>query len=396
MVTVEEATAIVLENCYSPKAVSVPLTDATGRTLAEPIKADRDFPPFDRVSMDGIAVRFDEWERGRREFVIEDTMAAGQSQKRLKNEANCVEVMTGAVLPEGADTVIRYEDLAITAEKAFIKVDGIQRGQNIHPQGQDARSGKVLLEPGVVISPAEVALLASIGRPNVDVLSFPKAAIVSSGDELVEVDAEPEPHQIRRSNSYAIQSAMREMNWPATQFHLADNKDFLRDSLSAILADHEVIIVSGGVSKGKFDFVPAALEEIGVKKLFHEVSQRPGKPFWFGRSKKQKVVFALPGNPVSTFMCFHRYVKPWLMQSFGHNYAMPYSILGTDFKFEPKLTYFLQVQVKNQEGKLVAYPKTGGGSGDFANLKDVDGFLELPLEKSSFTEGETYPLIPFR
>jgi molybdopterin molybdotransferase len=396
MVTVEEATSIVLENCYTPHAVSVLITEAVGRTLAEPIKADRDFPPFDRVSMDGIAIRFEEWERGRREFIIEDTQAAGQSQKELKNEVNALEVMTGAMLPAGVDTVIRYEDLDMSDGKATIVSDQVQRGMNIHNQGQDAKTQEILLEPGIIISPAEIALLASIGQSNVDVLSFPKAAIVASGDELIEIESTPEPHQIRRSNTYAIQAAMRELHWPGTQFHLADNKDFLRDSLSAILADHDVVIVSGGVSRGKFDYVPQVLEEIGVRKLFHQVSQRPGKPFWFGTTKRQKIVFALPGNPVSTFMCFHRYIKPWLMRGFGHPYGAIGAILGADFTFEPALTYFLQVQVKNEAGKLVAYPKAGGGSGDFANLKQVDGFMELPMGKSAFAAGETYPLIPFR
>jgi molybdopterin molybdotransferase len=157
-----------------------------------------------------------------------------------------------------------------------------------------------------------------------------------------------------------------------------------------------VMIVSGGVSQGKFDFVPEVLAEIGVTKLFHQVSQRPGKPFWFGTTKKHKVVFALPGNPVSTFMCFHRYIKPWLLRSFGLKPGGLKAILGSDFTFEPRLTYFLQVMVSNEDGKLIAYPRAGGGSGDFANLKDVDAFLELPMEKSSFKAGESYPLIPFR
>jgi molybdopterin molybdotransferase len=396
MVTVQEATSIVLENCYVPRPVSVAITESVGRVLAEPIKADRDFPPFDRVSMDGIAINWDSLKNGKKVFEIEDIQAAGQSQKRLRDESNAIEVMTGAVLPDGADTVIRYEDITIDRASASVNVATIKKGENIHRQGQDARAGSILLEPGGVISPAEVALFASIGLANVDVFSYPRAAIVASGDELIDIDGKPEPHQIRRSNSYAIQAAMKQLHWPATQFHLPDNKDFLRDSLATILADHEVIILSGGVSKGKFDYVPNVLADIGVDKIFHEVSQRPGKPFWFGRTKKGKTVFALPGNPVSTFMCFHRYVKPWLQCSLGHPFSPVKVVLGNDFSFEPRLTYFLQVQVRNDEGILKAFPKAGGGSGDFTNLKEVDGFIELPLEKISFTAGETYPFIPFR
>jgi molybdopterin molybdotransferase len=230
----------------------------------------------------------------------------------------------------------------------------------------------------------------------VDVLTLPRAAVVASGDELVDIKVKPEPHQIRRSNTYAIQAAMKEMGWPATQFHLPDHEEFLRESLATVLASHDVVILSGGVSKGKFDYIPGVLRDLGVKNLFHNVSQRPGKPFWFGVTSNGKVVFALPGNPVSTFMCFHRFVKPWLWASFGLPFTTPSAILGKDFTFEPKLTYFLQVYVENIGGRLIADPRAGGGSGDFANLKDVNGFLELPLERTTFKEGEVYPFIPFR
>ncbi len=176
---------------------------------------------------------------------------------------------------------------------------------------------------------------------------------------------------------------------------MADNKNELEEKLKVILAEYELIILSGGVSKGKFDFVPQVLESLGVKKLFHQVSQRPGKPMWFGCSEKN-TVFALPGNPVSTFMCFHRYLKPWLIRSLQSEIKNQSAILATDFNFTPALTYFLQVKIKNENGKLMAYPMVGGGSGDFVNLKDVDGFLELLLERSDFQKGESFPLILFR
>lgn len=396
MGTVEEATAIILQNCFVPSPVSVPVTSSVGRVLAEQVRADRDFPPFDRVAMDGIAISFSAWEQGRREFIIEDLQAAGQGVKKLRNDANAMEVMTGAILPEGTDTVIRYEDLKITREVAVILIVKVIRGQNIHRQAQDAKAGEVLLEPGTMISPAETALLSSVGLSRLDVLDFPKTAIISSGDELVDIDTKPEPHQVRRSNSYAVHASMKSLQWPGSIFHLPDNREFLKSSLSAILADHQVMILSGGISKGKFDFIPEVLEAIGVQQLIREVSQRPGKPFWFGATKDHKVVFALPGNPVSTFMCFHRYIKPWLLKSFGLPRRDLKVMLAADLNFEPRLTYFLQVRVSNDEGRLVAYPHAGGGSGDFANLKNVDGFLELPMEKSVFKAGEVYPFIPFR
>jgi molybdopterin molybdotransferase len=279
---------------------------------------------------------------------------------------------------------------------ASVLVESVLQKQSIHAQAQDARKGEILVEAGIVISPAEVALLATVGKSSVSVRALPRAAIVASGDELVSIESNPEPHQIRRSNTFALEAAMKKLGWSGTQHHFPDDLEVLRKSLKSLVADHDVVILSGGVSKGKFDYIPQVLNEIGVKQLFHQISQRPGKPLWFGATNDGKVVFALPGNPVSTFMCFHRFVKPWLFKSMGISNQFSKAMLGTDFKFEPQLTYFLQVALKNEEGKLVAHPKAGGGSGDFANLKEVDGFLELPLEKTLFKAGEVYPFIPFR
>ena len=396
MTTVEEATRIISQNLYQPKPAAVSIVDAVGRVLSERVLADRDLPPFDRVAMDGIAIVHAQWEYGQREFAIEDTQPAGEPQRKLRDETNCIEVMTGAILPEGTDCVIRYEDLDIVNGKATVKTPTIRRAQNIHPQGADGKKDDTLMDPGILLSPAEVAVLASVGLGTVDVFSMPSTAVVASGDELVEIETDPEPHQIRRSNTYALHAAMKLMQWPCTQYHLPDRKDFLQASLETILANHEVLIMSGGVSKGKFDSIPSVLEEIGIKKLFHQVSQRPGKPFWFGVSPKGKLVFALPGNPVSTFMCFYRYIKPWLLQSFGIAPAEVLATLAGDYSFEPDLTFFLQVQVINEGGKLVAYPQPGGGSGDFANLKNVDGFLELPKGRTLFKAGEVFRFIPFR
>jgi molybdopterin molybdotransferase len=167
-------------------------------------------------------------------------------------------------------------------------------------------------------------------------------------------------------------------------------------SMKEIAERYKVIILSGGVSKGKFDYVPAVLEEIGVQKYFHRVNQRPGKPFWFGASDKGVTVFALPGNPVSTYMCFYRYIKPWILKSLKVDLAPSSAVLAKDFKGPQGLTYFLQVNVRTDHGRLIAYPDPGGGSGDFANLKNVTGFLELPEGRSSFSAGEVFPYIPFR
>jgi molybdopterin molybdotransferase len=395
MVSVEEAESIILGNLFKPKTTSIEIELAVGYILAETVEADRDFPPFNRVAMDGIAINFKSFMLGQRTFNLEGIQAAGMPPKKLQQENNAFEVMTGAMLPEGTDTVIRYEDLEIKDGIAKVTIDGLEPNQNIHAQSQDCKKGERLLSEGIKISPAEIALLASVGKSHVTVFQLPKTAIISTGDELVRINEQPMPWQIRRSNAYALQAAFHQMNHQADLFHISDNEDSLTQELTKIFEIYELIILSGGVSKGKYDFVPKTLEQLGIQKLFHQVSQKPGKPLWFGRSKSH-TVFALPGNPVSTYMCFYRFIKPWLEKSIGLSSEKSSAILAKDFQFKPALTFFLQVKAINEQGKLMAYPNAGGGSGDFANLKNVNGFLELPLNKTEFKAGEVFSFYSFR
>ncbi len=395
MVSVEEAESIILNNLFKTRKTTIAIEDAVGYILAETIEADRDFPPFNRVAMDGIAINSEIFNSGERTYFLEGILAAGMPPKKLHQKQNAIEVMTGSMLPEGTDVVIRYEDIEIKNGTATILINTIEPAFNIHPQGQDAKKGEVLLSEGIKISPAEISLLCSVGKSQVKVFQLPKTAIISTGDELVDVNQAPQDWQIRRSNVYAVQAALKQMNHVADQFHIKDSNESLAKELKRIFESYELIILSGGVSKGKYDFVPEALEQQGIKKLFHLVSQKPGKPIWFGKSNTH-TVFALPGNPVSTYMCLYRYIKPWLEKSIGTQPEKAYAILASDFQFKPALTYFLQVKIVNEQGKLMAYPNAGGGSGDFANLKEVDGFLELPLAKSEFKAGDIFPYYSFR
>lgn len=395
MISVNEAEAIIQSHLLVLKKKQVEIVQAVGCLLAEDVQADRDLPPFHRASMDGIAIAYDSFQSGRRNFALEGTQAAGMSPLRLSAPSNALEVMTGATMPLGTDTVIRYEDIAIENQHATVMVNEATANQNVHRQGQDAHQGDTLLKAGTQISPAEIALLASVGKGRVEVFEFPRTAVISTGNELVAIDELPQPWQIRRSNAYAIQAALAEMKHPCDLFHLEDDKVALERELTSIFASYPLVILSGGVSKGKFDFIPEVLQTLGVKKLFHQVSQKPGKPFWFGKSENQ-IVFALPGNPVSTYLCFYRYIKPWLKKSAGIQQRSSHAMLARDFTFKPALSYFLQVRVSNEGGKIMAHPVEGGGSGDFANLSDVDGFIELPPERSLFKVGEVFPFISFR
>lgn len=397
MVTVEEAFRIIGSVVAKMEVEDCPILVSVGRILAEPVRADRDFPPFNRVSMDGIAIDSGSFLAKGQRFFIQGVQPAGVPTSSLKDRSSCIEVMTGAVLPLNTNAVIRYEDLELKDGNAHVLIDQVEKGMNIHAQGKDAKQGDELLKVGQRISAAEVAVLASVGKESVRVFTFPKTAVVSSGDELVEIDDTPQPHQIRKSNTHALRAAMIDIGWRTESFHLLDDKDLVKRNLRTILENDDVIILSGGVSKGKFDFIPEALEELGIQKLFHQISQRPGKPFWFGASAdRSKIVFALPGNPVSTFLCYYRYIKPWILKCFGVDQMPMTARLTSHVNFNNPLTYFLQVRVEFKDGEFLAHPYAGGGSGDFANLKEVDGFLELPLDQSTFKAGESYPYISFR
>jgi len=397
MISVSEAEQIILEQTISLKTEQVPFEDCLNRVLGEDIFADRDFPPFDRVTMDGIAINYSKWEAGQRKFVIEGVHTAGSPNVELVDKTQCLEVMTGAMLPEQTDTVIRYEDTQISEGIATINVD-ITRGQNIHRKGTDRKENDFLMSENTFISSAEIGVLATVGKDQVNIKAQPKIAIVSTGDELIDIASQPLLHQIRKSNVYSLWASLVEFNITANLYHLNDNRDQTIKSLKSIIKNHDVILLSGGVSKGKADYVPDALEKLGVEKLFHRIKQRPGKPFWFGVRSDQKIVFAFPGNPVSTFLCYYRYFIPWLNKTLGKSPEMNYAVLGTDFSFKPDLTYYLQVKTisDSKTGQLIAYPAEGHGSGDHANLLQSDAFIELPEGQSEFKKGEVFRVVSFK
>ena len=408
MISTKEALQIVQENAFVSTISNISLLESLGRILAEDIIADRDFPPFDRVAMDGIGiVTAPQPPEG--EFlnpilvhslgVAVDIAFAGEPQKTLSDPNSCMEVMTGAILPLGCNAVIRYEDVdiqVVEGEKTVkinIPLSEITQGLNIHKKGIDRKSGDVLLRKGMKISAAEIAVMASVGKNNVLIQIPPRVAVISTGDELVDIDETPEYYQIRMSNSYMLAGALQNIGIVANCFHLRDDKKLLFSALQEILSNHDVILLSGGVSAGKKDFLPEILTDLGTQKLFHKVAQKPGKPFWFGKTNDNKVVFALPGNPVSTFLCFCKYALPSIK---GTPDKKEFVVLDKNVFFKPNLTYFIPAKTYFQDGKLMAIPFEGSGSADFANLTDCDGFIELSTDYQEFKKGEVFEFIRFR
>lgn len=411
MTTVEQATQIIQSNLLNFGTEKVPLARAVGRILAENLTADRAFPPFDRVSMDGIALRADDFFSGKKTFKIAGFRAAGSNADlrvgEVKNAPtrrsvlpDCIEIMTGAVLPAGADAVVRYEDLQIENGQATLNLEKLERWQNVHREGIDRKKGDLLVPAATRISPAEIATAATVGKSKIEVARLPRVAVISTGNELVAVSKTPAAHQIRMSNAHAIAAALRQnFGIEAKIFHLRDDEKKMRLRLAEVLEKFSVLILSGAVSKGKLDFLPKILPELGVEMLFHRVAQRPGNPFWFGKRGEKNVVFAPPGNPVSTFMVCHRYILPWLAACFGQKVvSQELAVLSEQVVFKPDLTYFLQVKLASSptDGRLVAHPLHGHGSGDLANLNDADAFLELPRGREVFSAGEVFPIFRFR
>lgn len=395
MITTAEATQAISAAMPAFATDTVPLAEARGRVLREAVVAERDQPPFDRVTMDGIAVQFEFLATGNRQFTIQGTQHAGDPVQTLTSSVHAIEIMTGAVLPRNSDCVIPVERILIEDGVATVEAGyAAERLQFVHPQGSDYAAGHEVLGPGRVITPMDVAIIASCGMQNVQVSRQPVVRVISTGNELVPPGKPVQPHQVRLSNGPALVAMLAEQGFIRTSDeHLVDEPALLRKRLGEILEESTVLILSGGVSMGQADYVPQVLEELGVKLVFHKISQRPGKPMWFGTGPAGQAVFALPGNPVSSLVCCRHYVLPALFQASGRETAAPESaVLAEDVSFKPKLTCFMPVRLKSDDGRLLAIPVPTNTSGDFASLSGTDGYIELELEQDEFPGGSTVPL----
>lgn len=394
MIDFDEAFKKVLDHSLDLGDEEVELMKSTGRVLAEDIVADRDFPPFDRSTKDGIALKYSMIEKGVKTFQIDGVLSAGSAQERLTDGPHCFEIMTGAVVPHNADTVIMYEELTIENGSATIS-KAAKKGQNIHVKGNDEQSGGLLISKGKRITAGDIGVLASVGKSQVRVKRNPKVCVISTGNELVEVSEIPEPHQIRKSNTLSLMSALSKENIPATSLHLLDDRDAIEKKLEETLEQFDVLLLSGGVSKGKFDFIPEAMEVLGVRKVFHKVWQRPGKPFWFGiQEALGTVVFSFPGNPVSTFANYHVYFLPWLQKLLGLPQKELQVILEDSVQIDPPFVRFVQVTTIFKKGSLYAQLIKDGGSGDLTSLSKSDGFVLLRPRENAYQKNELVTFIP--
>jgi molybdopterin molybdotransferase len=393
LLTPAEADAAIAAALAPVSQELAPLAACAGRILRAALRAERDAPPFDRVAMDGIAFRHEA--ENRRRFRIAGVQSAGSPALSLAAAHDCIEVMTGAILPRGCDTVVPIEDLRIADGHAELDRDcQPSPWRHVHRRGSDARAGDLLLQAGTRLSAPEIAIAASAGLAELPVSRGLGIAVISTGDELVEPGRPILEHQVRRSNSYGLAAALTLAGFPpASDLHLADREDAIRSAVGDALDRHDVLVLSGGVSAGRFDYVPGVLASLDIRPHFHGIAQRPGRPMWFGTNRAGKAVFALPGNPVSVLVCLSRYVLPALRRMVSAPAQPPRPVvLARDFRFEKALTCFLPVALGYDElGRTTAEPRPTQGSGDFIALAGTGGFVELPPGPATHAAGLIVP-----
>ena len=369
---------------------SLPVSQCAGAVLRENIYAERDQPPFDRVAMDGIAVCALQASSGL-PLRVQGTQAAGDPPLTLESPAHCIEIMTGAMLPAGCDAVVPVERIRIAADKATLEEGlAVTPGMNIHHRGSDLKQGALIISAGIRLESPQVAAAAGAGMPRLRVSQQPAFMVISTGNELVEPGEPIEAWQLRRSNAYGIVTALKRRGFArVADDHLPDDASALQEHVKQHLQSYNVLILSGGVSMGKFDLVPAALAACGVQQVFHKVAQRPGKPFWFGIAPNGAAVFALPGNPVSTLVCLARYVIPAIDRAMGLIEPQTVRIaLGEAVTFNTPLAGFLPVATETDEwARPWARPVSHNGSGDFSALAGTCGFVELPPGPNTYPKG---------
>jgi len=391
MLTPAAAQALIEQHLAELPVESLPLQQCAGAVLREDIYAERDQPPFDRVAMDGIALDSRGLATGVRVLRIQGMQPAGDPPQTLEGANVCIEVMTGAVLPVGCDAVIPVEQLSVRGSEVHLAADlAILPWQNIHRRATDTRQGALLLRAGVRLDAPEIAIAASAGMARIKVAAQPAIAVISTGNELIEPGDAVLPHQVRRSNVYAIVAALKRQGFGrVADDHARDDLSELTARLEFHLDTHDVLILSGGVSMGRLDLVPRALADLKVRRIFHKVAQRPGLPLWFGVASSGAAVFALPGNPVSTLVCVARYVMPALFAMMGATAREPQKIaLGAPVTVKPALAFFMPVHLESDdEGRTWAMPRPTNGSGDFTALARTDGFVELPPGPMTYSKG---------
>jgi molybdopterin molybdotransferase len=397
--TFQQARAVITEKiaelAQEPSREIVPLDDALGRVLASVVTADRDYPPFNRSARDGFAVRASDVANPPARMRVIGQTRAGEPSKFQLQPGETVEIMTGAPGPEGADTVVMWEHSTRDGDHVTLE-KSMPAGKNLIFRGNEAKQGSVVLEPGVRLDYPEIALLVSTGNSSVEVYRKPTVAILSTGDEVVELDVAPESFQIRNSNAYSLAMQVRRQGGEPRILPIApDRLDRTRELVEEGLKS-DLLLLSGGVSMGKYDFVAQVLGELGAEFYFTEVKIQPGKPLLFGRVGSTPV-FGLPGNPISTMVTFEVFARIALHRLAGRTSSpLPFleARLGSNFNHKPVLTRFLPSVLQGDYTEATVDPVKWQGSGDLVALARANCFLVATPDRESWKAGETIFVLP--
>ena len=390
--TVKEALNTILNRIDCLKTEEVALLDALGRVTSEAIVAGRDHPPWDNSSMDGFAVRSEDTTTAPADLKVIEDIPAGYLPIRTVCEGEASQIMTGAPLPKGADAVVRVED-TVAVGPVHVKIQNpVSVSENIRFRGEDIKKGEVVIAERSAIGPAEIGMGATVGRGKVRVYQRPRVAILATGNELVDLGEKPGPHQISNTNTYSLTAQVRETGGIPVQLGIArdDPKDLLQKLEAGINCD--LILISGGVSVGKYDFVKDVLSRMGFELSFWRVSMKPGHPLVFG-SLKGSWVFGLPGNPVSTLVTFEQFVRPVLLKMAGYQSLFRptvHAVLEEPItkKNDGKL-HFVRAVVQKRDGHYSARSAGNQGSGVLSSMVKGNGLIILPEETERIEAGQS-------
>lgn len=352
MIDTAQAKKIIRDNVLPKPAVQMSLKDVAGLIMAADVYATCDIPAFPQSSVDGYAFSFNQW-NSNRELIIEGEIAAGNNQKIEVGIKKAVRIFTGAAVPLGADTIVMQERIRTENGKLIIDDEKIHQGANLRPQGSEVKAGMLALQKGSLLSPAAIGFLAGIGTSTVSAFPHPTISIIVTGNELQQPGNRLEYGQVYESSSFALTSALQLLHIVDVKVHhVRDDLKILTDVLRRTLESSDVVLLTGGISVGDYDFVLQAATDSEVTPLFHKVKQRPGKPLYFGK-RKESLVFGLPGNPSSVLTCFYIYVVPALELLSQHNFGVRTikAPLSISYKKAAGLTHYLKGYFDGQIAK---------------------------------------------
>jgi molybdopterin molybdotransferase len=390
MISVSDAIQLIRSRSCLLAPVWLPLTEAAGLVLAEDVYAGISIPNFNQSSMDGYAFRFEDFATSR-ELLITGEMAAGDNKKLPVQPGQAVRIFTGAAVPEGFDTVVMQEKTTVEELRLFINDDSLAKGSNIRLKGSEINAGELALSKGTILSPAAVGFLAGLGTTIVAVHPKPSVYLIVTGKELQHPGVPLQYGQVYESNGMMLQSALRQLQVQNIRcVHVGDNVAEITTAINTALQSADLVLLSGGVSVGDYDFVVQSAESCGVSQLFHRVAQRPGKPLYAGM-KGEKFVFGLPGNPSSVLSCFYNYVVPAIEELTGRKNLLERKrlLLLAPFSKKIQLRQFLKASC-TLEGVM---PLAAQESFRLSSFSVANCLIDLPEEPRDYAAGEVVEVL---